>query len=190
MPPRYAYWTIIVDDQPTAFRSAAVEELMPTFNRLKSKHPSAVLKWFQNGKLWNSRLDARETQERRRQEGPKPASRSGGSFRPSTSRQPDKRRRTGSAPRQSGEKLGWKPKGPSERGARPKLEWAPRQGPPTTPAEAETGPPRRSVPNRRDAKWRPGGDHKDPRQKYKDAKKAKWTRFKEAIHRPRTSRKP
>ena len=31
MPPRYAYWTIIVDDQPTAFRSGTQEELMPTF---------------------------------------------------------------------------------------------------------------------------------------------------------------
>ena len=29
--------------------------------------------------------------------------------------------------------------------------------------------------------WRPGGEHKDPRQKYKDAKKAKWSRFKQNI---------
>ena len=28
---------------------------------------------------------------------------------------------------------------------------------------------------KRDDKWRPGGEHQDPRQKYKDAKKAKWT---------------
>ncbi len=34
---------------------------------------------------------------------------------------------------------------------------------------------------KRDSKWRPGGEHKDPRQKYKDAKKAKWTRFKQNI---------
>ena len=27
---------------------------------------------------------------------------------------------------------------------------------------------------KRDKNWRPGGEHKDPRQKYKDAKKAKW----------------
>ena len=38
MPPRYAYWTIIVDDQPTAFRAGAQEDLMPTFKRLKEKH--------------------------------------------------------------------------------------------------------------------------------------------------------
>ena len=34
---------------------------------------------------------------------------------------------------------------------------------------------------KRDGKWRPGGEHRDPRQKYKDAKKAKWTRFKKTI---------
>ena len=60
MPPRYAYWTIIVDGQPTAFRSGALEDIMPTFNRLKEKQPSAELKWFQNGQLWSSRHDAQE----------------------------------------------------------------------------------------------------------------------------------
>ena len=34
---------------------------------------------------------------------------------------------------------------------------------------------------KRDSKWRPGGEHRDPRQKYKDAKKAKWTKFKKTI---------
>ena len=34
---------------------------------------------------------------------------------------------------------------------------------------------------RRDKNWRPGGAHKDPRQKYKDAKKDKWQRFKKNI---------
>jgi hypothetical protein len=44
---------------------------------------------------------------------------------------------------------------------------------------------------KRDDKWRPGGEHKDPKQKYKDAKKAKWTRVKATI-RARSSkpRKP
>ena len=49
MPPRHAYWTILVDDQPTAFRAHDAEELLPTFNRLKEKHPSAVMKWFERG---------------------------------------------------------------------------------------------------------------------------------------------
>lgn len=110
MPPRFAYWTILVDNQPTAFRAGTIEDLMPTFKRLKERHASAVMMWFQNGRLWASRFDAREAMAAR------------------------------------------------GRGAKP----APR-------------------PARRPATWRPGGTHEDPRQKYKDAKKAKWTRFKQAI---------
>ncbi len=34
---------------------------------------------------------------------------------------------------------------------------------------------------KKDKNWRPGGEHKDPRQKYKDAKKAKWGRFKQTV---------
>ena len=43
MPPRYAYWTIMVDDQPTAFRAGSQEDLMPTFKRLKDKQPTAKM---------------------------------------------------------------------------------------------------------------------------------------------------
>jgi hypothetical protein len=39
----------------------------------------------------------------------------------------------------------------------------------------------RATAKSRPSTWRPGGKHVDPRQKYKDAKKAKWTRFKEGI---------
>jgi hypothetical protein len=223
VPPRYAYWTIIVDNQPTAFRSAAVEELMPTFNRLKSKQPSAVLKWFQNGKLWNSRLEAREAQQRRGEEG----------------RKHDKRQSVGGDARSPSGRLEWKPKPAGESRERPKLDWSPRQTPAgarpekrarqpfkgggsqrdsgprhAKPRQMREGPklewsprgaPAPSQPEKRarqpfkgggsdvkprDAKWRPGGDHIDPRQKYKDAKKAKWTRFKQAIHQRRAPRKP
>lgn len=116
MPPRHAYWTILVDNQPTAFRAHEADELMPTLNRLKEKHASAVMKWFERGKLWDSKDAARA------------------------------------------EGLG--------RGER---RW---QGPrPDRPVDSP----------RRDRDWRPGGEHRDPRQKYKDAKKAKWTRFKKKI---------
>ncbi|MGE0460432.1 MAG: hypothetical protein AB7Q16_03605 [Vicinamibacterales bacterium] len=124
MPPRFAYWTIIVDGQATAFRAADQDELLPTFNRLKEKHPSAVMMWFQGGKLWRSRLEAQDaaTAARRAEERKKRA--------------------------------------------------------------AESPP--------RDRKWRPGGAHRDPRQKYKDAKKAKWTRFKQRVRQgvERKRRKP
>ena len=54
MPPRHAYWTILVGDSPTAFRAADRADLLPTFERLKQKHPDVVLKWFARGQLWES----------------------------------------------------------------------------------------------------------------------------------------
>jgi 23S rRNA pseudouridine2605 synthase len=115
MPPRHAYWTILVDNQPTAFRAHDPEELLATLNRLKEKHPSAVMKWFERGQLFESRDQARE-------------------------------QGLGQGERR------WEGKRPSEEGDKP-----------------------------RGRDWRPGGEHRDPRQKYKDAKKAKWQRFKQKV---------
>src|SRR5215212_8090556 len=97
MPPRFAYWTILAGGLPTAFRATERDELMPTFQRLREKHPDAVMRWFARGKLWDSPEQARESSER-------------------------------------------------ERAAR---------------SQGRTGD------------WRPGGAHRDPRQKFKDAKKAR-----------------
>lgn len=330
MPPRYAYWTIIVDDKPTAFRSGAKEDLLPTFNRLKSKNDTAVMMWFQNGKLWPSRIDAQEAMIGRgeagrrsdpRQSGtgfrdrerrptrdrvertawtprgepstPPPARNADdkldwkpkGEFTPAPKRadRPERSERSDwkpkasfdrdrkptsrsekpewkpkgaftPAPRRS-EKSDWKPKGsfdreerprsfkrpdfkPSaddsrsakpewkpkgtfdrkaewkprasfDRGAKPdwkskpsspqarkpaeKLDWKPKgEGSSRSPIPDPGSPKRKWVPKeeykksmgieaKRDSKWRPGGEHKDPRQKYKDAKKAKWTKFKKNI---------
>lgn len=252
MPPRYAYWTIIVDDQPTAFRAGALDDIMPTFNRLKEKQPTAKLMWFQSGKLWPSRIDAREAMQVRgergrysdpRQDGgdktpsrdrpkwkskdfsarPRAASserpeRTGrpqwkpkGSEPPERSAkaewrpQPRERSFTGRQgndrpvwqPKGAGdqERPAWKPKGavnqerpawqPKSSGDRP--EWKPKGAPPEEGAEKRKWIPKAEYKKltgteaRRDDKWRPGGEHKDPRQKYQDAKKAKWGRFKQAI---------
>jgi hypothetical protein len=77
MPPRFTYWTIILDGQPTAFRAGERDQLLPTLKQLQSKNPAAVLKWFAHGRLWESpeevwqvKLKAREaareaTEERR-----------------------------------------------------------------------------------------------------------------------------
>jgi hypothetical protein len=54
MPPRHAYWTILVGDAPTAFRAADRADLVPTFERLRHTHPEVVLKWFARGRLWDS----------------------------------------------------------------------------------------------------------------------------------------
>ena len=320
MPPRFAYWTILVDNQPTSFRASSADDLLPTFNRLKAKNPSAVMMWFQGGKLWPSRLDAQEAMRARGDMGRKGDPKQGDfsrnvegdgfsrrredknetrrpgekldwkpkspnarevarrdfkpkpytpkpEFKPeSRAQRADLSRRSGNAAKadswkpkaESGEKPEWKPKGsfkpefksktdsrPEWRaksfnpkgksfksGSRPpraeswkpkadKPEWKPKGSFEPTPRKprtdnwkpkaesrkpradkpewkpkAESGelkaesrePKAESRPEFRDRKkWRPGGDHQDPRQKYKDAKKAKWTRFKQAI-RARSSR--
>ena len=300
MPPRYAYWTILVDDQPTAFRAGSQEDLMPTFKRLKEKHPSATMMWFQNGKLWPSRLDAQEAMRARGEMGRRGDERQGGGFRDRASPQrPQARNR----PRASSERpewtrkrreardaaspqarkpaspevrqarletqrrihsraetirtepiapsgnprahsiaiasligsrsdpsiasaspsgsrrdpsiasaspsgnrrdpsiaiadLDWKPKAqrPRVEDAEPsRLEWKPKGSTARTSEPASRSPQspekRKWVPKeeykksmgieaKRDSKWRPGGEHNDPRQKYKDAKKAKWTQVQE-----------
>ena len=332
MPPRYAYWTILVDDQATAFRSGSQEDLMPTFKRLKEKHPSATMMWFQNGKLWPSRIDAQEAMRARGEMGRRGDERQGGfrsrnsevktdrpAWKPKGDRnaganfsspaggrseKPEWRPKSQAPSPKSAEKLDWKPKGEftpapkrSERpdwkpktsfdrerkpewspkpaspqarrpsrsekpdwkpkgsfdrdhkpawkpkgsfdrdrkpdwkpkgsyGSKPagrrewtprdekprsrsvganfsspgserkprgeKLDWKPRTESGTRNPAPETPAKRKWVPKeeykksmgieaKRDGKWRPGGEHRDPRQKYKDAKKAKWTKFKKTI---------
>ena len=250
MPPRYAYWTILVDGQPTAFRAGMQDDLMPTFKRLKEKHPSAEMKWFQNGQLWSSRVEAQQAMRERGERGragdvrqggfrdrkrvssrpqertpreprdkggniewkpkgeftpaPKRADRPTRAGRPEwkpkgvsadgrdRGRLPDQRRGSG-----SGAKLEWQPKGAgahqrSSPPAQRKLDWTPKSGHTGAKPAARSGEKRKWIPKeeykkaqgvapRRDKNWRPGGEHKDPRQKYKDAKKAKWQRFKKAV---------
>jgi len=66
MPPRYAYWTILIDNAPTAFRAADREDLQPTFVQLQRTNPNIIMKWFARGRLWNSPEEARAEAERPR----------------------------------------------------------------------------------------------------------------------------
>jgi hypothetical protein len=54
MPPRYAYWTILIDNSPTAFRAAKREDLLPTFVQLQRTNPNIIIKWFARGRLWDT----------------------------------------------------------------------------------------------------------------------------------------
>src|SRR5436190_1018915 len=54
MPPRYAYWTILIDGKATAFRAKESEELLPTLNQLRRKNDDVALRYFSRGKLWDS----------------------------------------------------------------------------------------------------------------------------------------
>ena len=64
MPPRFAYWTILIDNAPTAFRARDAMELLPTLNQLRRTNPNAVMKWFSAGRLWESPDAAREARRR------------------------------------------------------------------------------------------------------------------------------
>ena len=64
MPPRFAYWTILIDGKPTAFRAHEQEELLPTVNQLKRKNKDVVLRWFSQGQLWDSPDAARVARQR------------------------------------------------------------------------------------------------------------------------------
>ena len=54
VPPRYAYWTILIDNRPTAFRARERDELLPTLNQLKRKNADVAMKWYAGGRLWDS----------------------------------------------------------------------------------------------------------------------------------------
>ncbi|SRR6266540_5908298 len=54
MPPRYAYWTILIDKGATAFRARDKEELLPTLAQLRRTNKDVELKWFARGRLWDS----------------------------------------------------------------------------------------------------------------------------------------
>ena len=108
MPPRYAYWTILIDDKPTAFRAREREELQPTFVQLQRKNASVTMQWFARGKLWASREAERDDFQMQKH--------------------------AASAPR--------------ARGA---------DRPPESAEGAE----------KRGSGWRPGGAHKDPRDRFK-----------------------
>jgi hypothetical protein len=64
MPPRFAYWTILIDDKPTAFRARDKADLLPTFHQLQRTNPNIVFKWFARGRLWASPEAARDAQRR------------------------------------------------------------------------------------------------------------------------------
>ena len=123
MPPRFSYWTILAGGLPTAFRATDRDELLPTFQRLREKHPDAMLKWFARGRLWESPDEARADLERKRRPSRHPVAAASSA---------------GRGPRRDGVS------GSGQRQDKP-----------------------------RDRNWRPGGEHRDPRQKFADAKKAR-----------------
>jgi hypothetical protein len=66
VPPRYAYWTILIDKKPTAFRARLREELLPTVNQLRRTNTDVTMMWFARGRLWESPEQERDAWKRRR----------------------------------------------------------------------------------------------------------------------------
>lgn len=127
MPPRYAYWTILIDQKPTAFRAREREELLPTFHQLGRKNPDVVLKWFARGRLWESPEEAQAAQR-----APKaPLEKRGHAWRPGGEHRDPRERFKKSSQPHGARREGWsdrdKPGAPRE--SRP---WAgkPKAGPP------------------------------------------------------------
>jgi hypothetical protein len=267
MPPRHTYWTILFGNQPTAFRAAEQEELLPTFKQIQAKHPDAVMMWFARGRLWKSPEEARDTFDRPRYDrprGPRPDWKDrphGDSPKsPASARWPNKagyggasppaspksRRDEGGKPRSGGggawQNRNDRPQGDRPRGPRPEWKDRPQGDRPTPPASArwpnktgygeasppaspksrrnEGGKPRSGEggtwrekprsdrpprpqgdvpagerppfkdPDKRGRDWRPGGAHKDPRDRFKVPRDVKRARFKHNLQRERANPRP
>jgi hypothetical protein len=236
MPPRFAYWTIIFGNQPTSFRAATREELLPTFKQIQAKHADAVMMWFAHGRLWRSEEEAQDARRRRMDERRSPRGpmgprrpRTGDGGRPEWRDRPrdekpqwkdrprdgDSRPPRAPRPEFRGPKPEWKDRPRDEkpqwkdRPRGPKPEWrdrprdarAPRPEGKDRPADSR--PPRpegkdrwrdRPVPpgggERRGRDWRPGGEHKDPRDRFKVPRDVKRARFKAKLRRDHTNPKP
>src|SRR5215831_17362912 len=98
MPPRYAYWTILIDGKATAFRARDREELLPTFNQLARKNTTIAMRYFARGRLWdnpeqaqfaNRTRDSRPVERRNRDWRP------GGQHKDPRARSSSRRRRKG-----------------------------------------------------------------------------------------------
>lgn len=63
--PMLRYWTILIGAEPTAFRAREAADLLPTLRQLQRTQPSAVMKWFEGGRLWESPDAARADRDAR-----------------------------------------------------------------------------------------------------------------------------
>jgi hypothetical protein len=60
MPPRFVYWTILIDNKPTAFRAQDKDDLLPTLTQLRRTNKDVAMKYFAHGRVWDSPEQARE----------------------------------------------------------------------------------------------------------------------------------
>jgi hypothetical protein len=134
MPPRHAYWTILIGDAPTAFRAHDRADLLPTYERLRQKQPDVTMKYFARGRLWASPEEARDEITRQ-----PPTESRGREWRPGgTHRDPRDRFKTKrDKPRSDGPRRDRPPAG----GAETRGGWAPKRKPFAKPPSSGTSQP-------------------------------------------------
>jgi hypothetical protein len=141
VPPRFAYWTILIDNAPTAFRARDPQELLPTLNQLKRTNKDVVMKWFARGRLWESQQDERDDFQRRKR-APRPQrtrEQRGRDWRPGGAHK-DPRARFA---RKGRDKRGHDKKGRNRNEERPEKER--KERPPREPAPEPPPPPEQIV---------------------------------------------
>ena len=160
MPPRYACWTILIDNTPTAFRAREKEELLATLQQLRRTNNDVVMKWFARGRLWESREEERDSWQRRKTPVGVTPERHGAKASGSGSREPLRGAKTPSNSAGGG---------------------APAQG-------KERRAPRDEEKDKRGRDWRPGGQHKEPRDRFKEKNRAEraWSEGDRGSAGPRT----
>ena len=163
MPPRFAYWTIILDGTPTSFRTKEREDILPLFNQLRAKNPAALLKWFSGGRLWDSPEQAKEVRnvEKVRR------------FREERSKETKEQREVEEREMAAFREKHGRPADGSDQpqvaqGAPAAAVARPRDGEDPLRSRGASAPREGRPPSdRRSKDWRPGGEHRDPRDKYK-----------------------
>lgn len=128
MPPRFAYWTILVGNTPTAFRARDQADLLPTLHQLRRTNKDVVMKWFAHGRLWVSPDEAR--QQRRDVE--RAAERRGKDWRPGGEHRDPRARKP------AGRKRPWTGRGPNRRDQAARKDAMPTTGAPRTPERARS----------------------------------------------------
>jgi hypothetical protein len=152
MPPRFAYWTILIDGQPTAFRARDQQDLLPTLTQLKRTNKDVLLRWFARGRLWESQQQ--DFDARRQRKAPSAAASRGRDWRPGGQHADPRARfnKKGAAPRPDRERTRT-PRRPPSTGEPP---GAPRK-PAGRPPGQSAGAPRKAAGRRFGNRPPPGG---------------------------------
>ena len=177
MPPRFAYWTILIDNAPTAFRAREAEELLPTVTQLRRTNENVILKWFARGRLWDSQQQERDDFLRRKWRPARPEGGAAGERREKRSKD-------------------WRPGG-DHKDPRARFDRNAKResGPPTKSTERPRKPWHAKKHHQRDRPWqnkpegvKPRGEHRRfrPRKPQGPPFKTKWTKDRD----PRKKREP